>query len=260
MGRPHKVGLDYFPLDTVPNWQWKALDAIHGNDGVCWYIRFLQEAYRTDDGIVVIKGIFGELMAKNNHITPQKQDEIIAFCLKPEIALLVSLGDGRYTSNGVMRRMSSVSRDRKSAISRAHKASQLRVEKSRVEESRVKETPTSADVLRRTTTENTKQPRNTSKDDSSDKKRVAQYLMGATDEWRSAWVGFIGMRKTIRHPATPRAQVLTIGELTKLAPNDYHKQAMILDQSTQRSWQGVFELKEQQQSQLSAPYHQPFKD
>ena len=130
MGRPKKIGLDFFMLDTTPNWQWEALDSIHGNDGVAWYIRFLQEAYKTECGTVQIGGFFGEILAKKSHISTQKQREIIDFCLLPSVGLLVSDGDDVITSHGVRRRIAAISSDRASAIDRHERRKEAKEEES----------------------------------------------------------------------------------------------------------------------------------
>ena len=60
---------------------------------------------------------------------------------------------------------------------------------------------------------------------------------------RDAYIGFIQMRKAIKKPLTDRGLQLIIGKVEKLAasPED---QIAILNQSIENSWQGVFELKQ----------------
>lgn len=57
------------------------------------------------------------------------------------------------------------------------------------------------------------------------------------------WPDFLSMRRTIRKPATDRAQRNIVTELEKLAPGDHTQQVKILEQSITNSWQGVFALK-----------------
>lgn len=54
-----------------------------------------------------------------------------------------------------------------------------------------------------------------------------------------AWAGFCEMRKRIRAPLTNRAMTLTINTLERLRVEGYDGNEC-LDQSTQRSWRGVF--------------------
>ena len=62
-------------------------------------------------------------------------------------------------------------------------------------------------------------------------------------ELRETYIGFIQMRKAIKKPLTDRGLQLIIGKVEKLAtsPED---QIAILNQSIENSWQGVFELKQ----------------
>lgn len=63
-------------------------------------------------------------------------------------------------------------------------------------------------------------------------------------EWidKSAWQGYEEMRKKIRKPMTDRARALAVSELVRLEARG-HPAEKVLDQSTQNSWQGLFELK-----------------
>lgn len=64
---------------------------------------------------------------------------------------------------------------------------------------------------------------------------------------------FAKHRKAMKKPLTDKARELTIKELEKLAPGDEAMQIAIINQSIQRGWQGVFELKED--SPHPAPAH-----
>jgi len=61
-------------------------------------------------------------------------------------------------------------------------------------------------------------------------------------EFEKAWKDFNEMRKTIRRPMTQRAKELTLENLQKIT-KDVKMQIQILEQSVERSWQGVFPLK-----------------
>ena len=54
----------------------------------------------------------------------------------------------------------------------------------------------------------------------------------------------IAMRKKMRKPMTEYAMEITIKKLETLAPGDTVTQKKILEQSVERSWQSVYELKE----------------
>ena len=63
-------------------------------------------------------------------------------------------------------------------------------------------------------------------------------------ELEPAWQAFIEMRKKMRKPMTEYAMEITIKKLETLAPSDTITQKKILEQSVERSWQSVYELKE----------------
>lgn len=58
------------------------------------------------------------------------------------------------------------------------------------------------------------------------------------------WQGYVAMRKQMKKPLTERAVDLAVKKLEQLAPNNLEKQKAILDQSTERGWLGLFELKD----------------
>lgn len=60
-----------------------------------------------------------------------------------------------------------------------------------------------------------------------------------------AFSDFAEMRKQIKAPLTDRATQLALSKLETLAPGDYDTQRKILEQSTMRSWRGLFELKDE---------------
>ena len=74
--------------------------------------------------------------------------------------------------------------------------------------------------------------------------RRGQDIAARGADFARSWDGFVEMRKKIKKPLTERAIDITLSTLEKLAPRDTLKQAAILDQSTQRDWQGVFALKD----------------
>lgn len=110
MARPKKIGLDYFPLDVNPDDQFKAIEELHGNDGFTWIVKFWQAAYRTNDGIVDLNGIRGVLAAKTSRISSEKQAEIIRDCI--DLHLLYEVEPGKYTSNGIQKRLLKIRQDR----------------------------------------------------------------------------------------------------------------------------------------------------
>ena len=61
------------------------------------------------------------------------------------------------------------------------------------------------------------------------------------------------MRERIRKPLTQAALDLTIRDLDKFAGEDTARKVAIVQQSVQRGWQGIFQLKGDFQAQASGP-------
>ena len=66
----------------------------------------------------------------------------------------------------------------------------------------------------------------------------------APPDWlpADAWDGYLEMRKRIKKPMTDYAMKLAVGELGKLRDAGQDPEA-VLNQSTMKSWQGLFEVK-----------------
>jgi predicted phage replisome organizer len=68
-----------------------------------------------------------------------------------------------------------------------------------------------------------------------------------SESFKSAFHDFAEMRRTIKHPMTVRAAQMILNNLDKLSA-DEKTRIDILNQSIEHSWQGVFEIKGNQQS------------
>lgn len=77
---------------------------------------------------------------------------------------------------------------------------------------------------------------------------VEEYTTNA--DLKAAIFDFIQFRKAIKAPLTDRALTLCLNKLDKLANNDLEKIA-ILNQSIERGWKGLFEIKD------NVSYHRP---
>lgn len=77
---------------------------------------------------------------------------------------------------------------------------------------------------------------------------VEEYTTNA--DLKAAIIDFIQFRKAIKAPLTDRALTLCLNKLDKLANNDLEKIA-ILNQSIERGWKGLFEVKD------NVSYHRP---
>ena len=67
-------------------------------------------------------------------------------------------------------------------------------------------------------------------------------------EVRESVLGFVEMRKKIRAPITERGLRLAVKKAMKLSGGDVEKFNAIFDQSTEKSWRGVFPVDSQQSS------------
>jgi len=72
---------------------------------------------------------------------------------------------------------------------------------------------------------------------------------------KEEWDGFVEMRKKIKKPLTDLAKKLTVNELERLKKAGNEPRA-VLNQSIQRSWQGVFELKSQTGKESEIPWYE----
>lgn len=77
------------------------------------------------------------------------------------------------------------------------------------------------------------------------KKKVTPPTAAFPGWWpMEAWEGFAEMRKRIRAPLTARATELLVAKVTELKTQGQDPQKVI-DQSTQRGWRGLFEVKKE---------------
>lgn len=110
MARPRLVGLQYFPLDCEFDEKVKALEMLHGNDGFAFIVRFWQQAYKSEDGVVDLSGLRRIIGAKTFLITPDKLSDIIRDCI--ELKLIFEIDPQKYTSTGVQKRIAAITKFR----------------------------------------------------------------------------------------------------------------------------------------------------
>ena len=113
MARPRKTGLDYFPMDTLPNEKLELLQAECGLPGFAIYIKLLQRIYR--------KGFYLEwndkerlIFTSKNQVKTTTVDAVIETCIKWDL-----FHQGLYeshrilTSEGVQKRYFEITKRRK---------------------------------------------------------------------------------------------------------------------------------------------------
>lgn len=86
------------------------------------------------------------------------------------------------------------------------------------------------------------------------KKRDEPFVL---PDWVPAepWDGFVAMRIKTGHPMTDHGKRLAVGELARLA-KDGHPPGPVLNQSTFRSYRGLFEIKDQSNGNPASPFKQ----
>lgn len=117
MARPRKTGLSYFPLDCSWDKEMSGFLSIHGNDGLSFMISFWQDAYSTDEGNVDYSGLFGSIAANNSRITNEQFRIMIHDAIN--LHLMKHLGDEKYTSDGIQKRLYAINAGREKARNRA---------------------------------------------------------------------------------------------------------------------------------------------
>lgn len=216
MARPKKDGLDYFPVDVDFDKKVKSIEMLHENDGITWVIKFWQEAYKTMTGLVDFRGLFGELFTKNCRITTEKHMKILETAISVEFCY--EHEEGIYTSEGIQKRISAVSNDRKSAIERQN-ADKKKKSKRKKRESKVKDCP----------------------DYSPNNSGTIQPEI--PDHLKVVWPMYVDMRKKTKKAMTENAEKLALSHLSKLS-QDPLIQIKIVEQSVMYSYQGLFPLKD----------------
>lgn len=106
----------------------------------------------------------------------------------------------------------------------------------------------------------------TEEKDKSKKERKTQYdqildsvdVIASSSDLRDAFVEFIKMRKMGRKPLTDRGLKLIINKTYELGNGKAEQMKKILEQSIERGWQGVFEIKTDQTKQQA--YVNPFTE
>lgn len=114
MARPRKVGLDYFPLDTVLDMKIECLEAEHGLTGFAVWIKILQLAYQSESGEanftdVIRRKTFGKRLG----ITWETIEPVIDTCLNVGLFERNLWETSQVlSSNGIRARIDAVSTER----------------------------------------------------------------------------------------------------------------------------------------------------
>lgn len=124
MARPRKEGLDYFPLDTILDYKWEAIEACHGLEGFAICIKLYQECYKYSSGEVDYSDVIRRITAEKRFgITEETFFEIINTAVNVELFDKNMWNDSKIlTSSGIKKRIDMVSTERKNARIRTEKS------------------------------------------------------------------------------------------------------------------------------------------
>lgn len=282
MARPRKVGLDYFShdADLSSDDKIEAMEAKYGPMGYAFYLKTLERIYRHAQP-VEYPGVFRSIMSGKMRITEEILDEVLGFACA--IKLLYRTEDGSIMSRGAEKRISFIEKERESDRNRVsgdnpdssrpdnprirgERKGKETKEKERKEkedgsavsdpgqEAKTGNPPPSqpptlfAGEFSEASTENGAR-RKTGKGKgaraaaSGKNPDILPPVLSGNTNFMAAWNGFLEMRRTIKKPATPRAQDLIIKKLRELSGSSSNMAIQILNQSTTKCWQDVYEWK-----------------
>jgi hypothetical protein len=236
MARPRKEGMEYFPHDTDARNDLKIrkLRAVFGNDGYTTYFILLENIYRNKTYSIDISDAETMLiLAEECKISEEKLSQIILKCCDLDL-----FNKQLYQENNTL--TSEAIKKRTEPIENKRKKNNESYNSSKVE---VSDAETIAEI------EVSDAEKGAESTQSKGKKRKVNNIKNiicdysSNEELQSAIEDFINMRKQIKKPMTDRAVILLLKNLDKLATNDSTK-IEVLNQSIQNSWQGIFELKD----------------
>jgi len=125
MARPRKDGLDYFPFDVNLDYKWEAVEACHGNDGFTACVKLFQECYKSDCGEINYSVVIRrKTLEKKLNFGEELLRNIIETAVEVELFDKTAWNERQIiTSNGIKKRIDSVSKERKNARKRSETSS-----------------------------------------------------------------------------------------------------------------------------------------
>ena len=118
MGRPREEGLKYFNIDCFLDDKVEILESQFGLEGFAVYIKLLQEAYKTRDGIIIgkVNNEFSrwKTFGKRWGILPENLRKIIQFQVELKLWDKKAWEENEnLTSNGIQKRLKRINRERR---------------------------------------------------------------------------------------------------------------------------------------------------
>ena len=271
MPRPRKVGLDYFPEDVDRRNDFKIMDLLneYGPLGYTIYDFCLQYIYANgyyldvplSQVVLLLTKDIGAKWIKNKDLVEQ----VIYYCANIGLFDNDLLQQNIITSVGIQRRYDEVTVRNKADKTKYW----LLCKKQQIDEVAnvfVTKNPINATETQVNATETqvnaTETPQKKSKENESKgnkketiKKGTGKYVI--PPEIKNAFDDFLKMRKMMKKPMTDEAISRAIAKLNRYAPNNYQKQIAILNQSVDRGWSNLYEIKEERNESNGNTTFQP---
>lgn len=99
----------------------------------------------------------------------------------------------------------------------------------------------------------TANPKKTSSSSSVDINIYSGFLF-FNEEFKSVWDNYLDMRRKMKKPATKEAQILGLKKIQSLVGDDFSKAKKIVEQSIFNSYQGLFDVKQEDTSTQQKKY------
>lgn len=251
-GRPIKEGLDYFELDCYMDDKVRLIQAEYGLKGFAIVVKLFQHIYgqrgyycEWDEDRLLLFTSENGLNSDNKNLI----ESVVAACIKRNIFskdlyekyhILTSSGIQKRYLNAVSRRESVTLKKEYLLISVPKNSINVVINSINVNRNSINDDRNSQSREKKRRVEK-------SREEKSNTKAQAPWYP-ADEKLNQAFCDFVAMRKSIRKPMTERAITMAMKKLDKLATTsgvfDNDKAIAILEQSIFRSWQDLYELKE----------------
>lgn len=242
MARPIKTGLDYFSLDVNSDDKIELLEAEHGLEGYAILIKLWQKIYKEgyyiewneDSSMLFARKINTEIIKVNSVLNACFKRNLFNEKLYKKYNIL--------TSRGIQKSFLTVCKN-------AKRKSISFVSEFTLVDSEFTSIITEFTSINDSESTQRKEEKRKRKEENSKENifgvLISQYT--ENENLKESLIGFIDMRKSIKKALTERAFKLILNKLNKFAKNDNDK-IEILNNSIMNSWQGIFELKANNQS------------
>jgi len=245
MGRPIKIGLDYFPVDIIFDDNVELLQAECGIQSVGILIKLWQKIYRNG---YFIEWNSDSLLLFNQHngLSQNETDKVLEVCFKRNIFCKELFEKyGILTSRGIQKRFLQIAKDSKRTsilIISEYKLVNGEFNGIITGETHVTSEFSAQSKVKKSKEEKSKEEKSKRNKKPHEKQADLNDFDFIPDYIKPEILEFISYRKSIKAPMNQHAVELLLKELFKLSDNE-HDQKAILNQSILNNWKGVFPLK-----------------